>query len=87
MRARELKRKTWLNNRNVKIFDLKFVNFKHFQKKQKKVLLYVYSDQSVGGITLQYLWVFFSNELRVVSRYNALWYFMSGSTVSLYRGG
>lgn len=81
MRARELKRKTWLNNRNVKIFDLNFVNFKHFQK----VLLY--SDQSVGGITLQYLWVFFSNELRVVSRYNALWHFMSGSTVSLYRGG
>lgn len=52
MRARELKRKTWLNNRNVKIFDLNFVNFKHFQK----VLLY--SDQSVGGITLQYLCFF-----------------------------
>lgn len=36
MRARELKRKTWLNNRNVKIFDLKFVNFKHLKKKTKK---------------------------------------------------
>lgn len=50
MRARELKRKTWLNNRNVKIFDVKFVNVNIFKK--KKVLFY--SDQSLGGITLQY---------------------------------
>lgn len=35
MRARELKRKTWLNNRNVKIFDLKFVNVNIFKKKKK----------------------------------------------------